>query len=212
MWRTLNERQIRESAVRDVAMRTGVSPPRARQIVQARLDMVSDSLLDASARRRFNGWLIRLELVEPFLLYRSTISDLRVEETDLRESTGDWLRWFSGLCAEMDIRPWVVYFPAAPLVQPGPWGTFEDRHYDEAPDIVGDRSVAEFLETLCLEHGIRFIDATETLKAHTDEKLFHRWDTHPTARAYQLVALEVERAMLAELVTNRDQASWRESP
>jgi hypothetical protein len=154
MWATLDEPQIRESAVRDVAMRIGVSPPRARKIVQARLDMVSDSLLDASARGRFNGWLIRMEMVEPFLLYRSTISDLRVEETDLRESTGDWLRWYSALCAELDIRPWLVYFPAAPLVQPGPWGTFEDRHYEQAPDVLGDRSVAAFLEGLCREHGI----------------------------------------------------------
>jgi hypothetical protein len=212
MFRTLDGPQIRESAVREVAMRNGVSPHRARQIVQARLDMVSDRVLDASARGRFNGGLIRMEMVEPFLLYRSTISDLRVEETDLRESTGDWLRWYSELCAELGIRPWVVYFPAAPLVHPGPWGTFEDRHYEQAPDIVGDRSIAAFLESLCREHGIRFIDATETLKAHADEKLFHRWDTHPTARAYELVALEVERAMLGEMAMNQNQASWRESP
>jgi hypothetical protein len=204
MWPTLDERRIRESAVRELAMRTGVSPPRARRIVQARLDRVSDSVLDASARGKFNGVLIQLELVHPFLLYRGIISGLRVEESDLRESTSDWLRWYSGLCAELDIRPWVLYFPAAPLVQTGPWGAYEDRYYEEAPDILGDRSIAEFLKGLCREHDIRFIDGTETLKAHSDEKLFHRWDTHPTARAYQLVALEVERAMLGVLAVNRD--------
>ena len=71
-------------------------------------------------------------------------------------------------------------------------GTFEDRHYDDAPFVLGDTSLADLLSRASKLHDVAFIDATGVLRAHRDEKLYHRWDTHPTARAYELVGGEVE--------------------
>jgi len=152
-------------------------------------------VLVAARAREFNPSMITFELREPWLLYHHTVDDLQVAPDDLRQATDEWLEWYADECREAGIRPWILYYPVAPLVISGPWGTAEDAEYTDAPDIRGDRSIVRLLGELAAQHGIGVIDATETLLAHADEKLYHRWDTHPTARAHELVAAEAARVL-----------------
>ena len=142
---------------------------------------------------------VAVESMIPFNVYRATTSDMRVPPHELRAKTATWLEWYARACREADVRPWVLYFPAPPLVAEGPWGPNEDRAYARAPGVLGDTSVRDLLAELTTALGLPFVDLTETLARHRDEDLFLRYDTHPNARAYELAAAAVTEALAPAL-------------
>ena len=69
-------------------------------------------------------------------------------------------------------------------------------------DVIGDTSARDLFAEACRGRRVRFIDAMDVLMRHRHEELYHRYDTHPTARAYELVAgvvADALRATVAEL-------------
>ena len=79
------------------------------------------------------------------------------------------------------------------------------RHhlYSKHPRVVGDTSVRDLLKRISNELAIGFIDATKILAEHKDEQIFWRYDTHPTARGYELVARVVAEKMRRVLIRSR---------
>lgn len=179
---------IRAGAVEELVKRQGLSPAAAEETVTRNLGRVAPRVLEAAKQGRFNPWLVQLDLMEPFILHRHTIRDLHSGEDELARGLDAWIAWYAETCRTRGIRAWMLYFPVPPLVAEGPFGTFEDSLYRDAPRIIGDTSVAALFAAGCARHGVRFLDASPVLRRHAGEKLYHRWDTHPTARAYALVA------------------------
>ncbi len=172
-----------------LAENRGIPRREAEEIVRDRLErQIAPEVLEASRRGEFNPTAVAINLILPFHVYRSTTSDMRLASDELRATTAAWLEWYERTCREAGVRPWVLYFPTPPLVADGPWGPYADRVYQEAPRIVGDTSVRDLLAELAAAFDVPFIDLTETLVRHRGEGLFLRYDTHPTARAYELAA------------------------
>ena len=84
----------------------------------------------------------------------------------------------------------------------GPWGPLRADLAAKAPDVRWDTSVRDVLAAVCQKRHVLFLDATPILVQHSSEKLYHRYDTHPTARAYELVA-EAVAAQLRRTLAGR---------
>ena len=96
----------------------------------------------------------------------------------------------------------MLYFPEACQISLGPWGPLRADLAAKAPDVRGDTSIRDVLAAACRKRDVLFMDATPVLVEHSGEKLYHRYDTHPTARGYELVA-EAVAAQLSQAVADR---------
>jgi hypothetical protein len=191
-WRPYEDKHT-EQAVDGVAGMHNVSSDEARRIVEERMTYIAEGLLEASRERKFNPTVIQNTLVTPFWTYECQLQDISQSIPDMRRGLRLWLKWFAAQCRRQQARAWVLYFPEASLVKEGYWGAYQDQIYSQAPNIVGDASVRDLLGRLCDNLSIGFIDTTPVLIQHSDEHLFSRYDPHPTARAYELVAQHVAR-------------------
>lgn len=193
-WPAYTER-LTERAAQVLAADKRISMRKAREIVSRRMSDVPEQVLSASRRRRFNPYLIADELAVRDLQYEVTTEDMRIPVGDLADCTHAWLDWYASTCRRLAVRPWLLFFPQPSLVSDGPWGPLRDGAYSDHPRVHKDTSVRDLLRDSCGKVSIPFIDATSILREHRDERLFFRYDTHPTARAYELVTTIVAEQM-----------------
>ena len=194
MWSPFSMENV-TSATRRLARRERISLAEARIKVSERLSRISSRVLDAAQNRRFNPSAIEVELLRPYYIYNVALEDMDVPLPELAEKIERWVDWFATACRESDIRPWIVYFPHAPQIADRPWGVMEDDMYGNRPVVTDDTGVSDLLSTISQRFGVRYIDPTASLKHQYDERLYLRYDTHPTARAYEVVAAKIAAQM-----------------
>jgi hypothetical protein len=180
--------EMTEEAVRGVAQLYNLPTEEAVKAVDERINALAAGVLGAARARKFNPTMVQNTLVLPFWTYECRVEDLSLPPETMRERMHIWLQWYGSVCRRQNARPWLLYFPEASLVSQGNWGPLRDQLYANIPNIVGDTSVRDMLNVICTELEIGFIDASAILTAHGSEKLFFRYDPHPTGRAYELVA------------------------
>ena len=166
----------------------GIELSMARAIVEQRIHDIDPYAFWASRRARYSDTMIAAALIDPLSTHRVTVAHMGTSTAALEAVADRWVGWYQTRCTAVGIRPWVLYFPEACLVSPGPWGPLKARLAANAPDLRGDTSVRDILAEVCQRRRVLFMDATPVLSQHSSDKLYHRYDTHPTARAYELVA------------------------
>ena len=198
-WNPYDQNYFGQAVTRLARLRK-LSQQKARELAEARLEQVSENVLQSSRERRFNPSLIEISLVREFATHELTTDDMEVPTYQLETATREWLTWYASTGREHGIRLWLLYYPQAPLVtRTKAWGPLNEAWYAGAPDVFGDTSVRDLFRHLCDDLKIPFIDATEILTKHAGEPLYLRYDTHPNGRAHKLVAQLVAERMRSHL-------------
>jgi hypothetical protein len=179
----------------------------ALELVRQRLSLIEPRVLEASAAGQYSPLAIAVTLADPLFFYALKVDDMRIPPEFVRAFTELWIRWYAYACSSHGVRPWLVYFPEACLVCKGLWGPLREDKYDSPPRIYGDTSARDLLQELCTRHRVRFLDAMPVLLRHNRERLYHRYDTHPTARCYGLVGEVVAAELRRDLQARRAAAS-----
>lgn len=182
-----------EQAAKQVAKREALSLRDALALVEERLAAIDPAIVEAARLREFNPDSVRQALIQPWS-YKVTVDDMEVSAEDLAWQTREWLAWFSAVTKKRGVEPWILYFPKATLVADGPWGMIEETLF-EVPDVLGDTSIRDLLREQTDAAGVPMIDGTPILKAQAGRNLFLRYDTHPTANAHRLIAVEAHRRL-----------------
>lgn len=156
--------------------------------------------VSAGFRRAVNGTVTTHNADFVFDGIRTRISTLYhpPNESDLSQSTRhliesamqDWAR----IANEQGIKPWMVFMPVKRRVL---HGLLEFR--DNTPAKVASWSPSDlpsYLERICGEHGIEFIDVTNVLSAEAQRGVLAyntMWDTHLNRHGCRLAAEEIAR-------------------
>lgn len=184
-----------------VSIREHISLPKAKQIVGERIDRISPKCLSAARKGHFNGSRISYEVIRPYTSYKCRVQDMEVTPDELVQSTKTWVRWYARTCRENKIVPFLLFFPESGLVTDAPCGPVDDDFLANRPSVSNDRSITDMLLVICREQNVIYLDCTPVLKSSSDQ-LFLRYDGHPTARAYELVARFIAEQMSKELSVN----------
>ncbi len=205
-WSKYNESSTEWAVAEITEQYEHLSERDAEQIVQKRMNEMDPQVIQAAEEGKFNPTMVSMGLGSPGRHYAiSRIQRLGIYSPDrLKRNTQEWLSWYKQTCQQLGTRPWVVYFPSAQLVSNTLHGVYPDNHpiYLKRFDVFGDTSLRDLLKEICMQLHIPFIDVTNILMKHNDEKLFLRYDTHPTARAYQLAGETVAEQMRAVLMNS----------
>ena len=172
----------------------GLERARAHNLVNQRIHDIDPKVLSASLEGKYHPLIITCALVDPGFVRRVRVTNMGVPVEALRTLTHRWVEWLEAKCAEAGIRAWLLFFPDDGLVAPAPLGPLKEEA-TSAADVIGDTSARDLFAEACQGRRVRFIDAMDVLMRHRHEKLYHRYDTHPTARAYELVAGVVADAL-----------------
>lgn len=201
------------SMTREVAFRSRVTMFRARQLVAERRQFVSLACLRAAREGRFNGARIISEVARPHAAFACRVSDMGVAEDDLRAATLAWIRWYADTCRNHQAIPILLFFPEAGLVGNSPVGPVEDEFFIDVRSVVKDHSLRDLLESTCEECNVQFLDCTPELQAYRGtERLYLRYDGHPTAAAYLLAGKYVAQSISISKVNSGTSATRDRSP
>lgn len=198
LWQPLNTRRRRE-AVRRLGRSEGITLDQAPSVLDQRLLNIDPTCRSAAMHGRFDSGRVLQTVLRPYDVYDCRLQDMPLGAQEHRAAVRTWLEWFARTCRTHQIEPWLLYFPQAALIRDAPWGPLNESMLVERPQVVGDTSIRDLIGSLCDEFDLPFVDATPVLAAHAAEKLFHRYDTHPTARAYDLVGNIVADRMRSTL-------------
>ena len=182
------------TAVHRLKTEQGLDLADACDLVNQRIQAIDSRVRAASVEGKYHSLAITCALVDPGFVRRVRTTDMGVPVEALRALTHRWVQWLEAKCAEAGSRAWLLFFPDDGLVAPAPLGPLKEEA-TSAPDVIGDTSARDLFAEACRGRRVRFIDAMDVLMRHRQEKLYHRYDTHPTARAYELVAGVVADAL-----------------
>ncbi|MSR57587.1 MAG: hypothetical protein EXS05_07935 [Planctomycetaceae bacterium] len=204
-----------EQAIEKLMAMSGVSRDEAHRLIAERISHLYPELLAAAQRGEFNPGFLGGELVRPDIHCVAELDDMLDQKAQIVAGTRHWLNWFADTCRARGIRPWLLYFPLGPLVSPGSWGVMREEFTASIPQVAGNVSIRNFVREVCADYGVAFIDATQTLRAHRHEVLYHKFDMHPTPRGYELVgrhvANEIRSTLTGEGSSSRQFAESRSS-
>lgn len=193
--------QRRDLSMVDLVMcRERVSRHRARELVEQRMTKISPACIEAARKGEFNGARIVLEVVVPHASFAARVPDMGIAADDLSSATRAWVQSYAEHCRNHQIVPLIVLFPEAGLVSDAPVGPADDEHLASHPQMTHDNSISELLASICLESNVKYFDCTPALRAYQGgERLFLRYDGHPTARAYEIAGRYVARVLSEEV-------------
>jgi lysophospholipase L1-like esterase len=185
-WTPLSK-DVRDFSLERLVWRHSVSRRKAERLWAERLSQVDPAIVAAAREGRFNSWLLGAEIVSPYSTYSCRLEDMFAEPEDLRETAHAWMSWLASTCQENGIQACVAFFPGPPLVSKGPWGPLENPPKALTQRALGDSSISDLLRQSCKAASLPYVDLTPALEGPADE-LFWRYDTHPKAKGYALVA------------------------
>lgn len=195
-WPVMTDKVILQEALDEIPHWNHLSYVKSRHYLEVHKKLVNPEVMKAVEHAGFNPYLLKTDLAKSYYTYLDTVSDMGISKNDLQECTDIWIKWYANICKKNNIRAWVLYFPLPPLVNKGKFGIYQDKFYENAPDVYGDTSVRDIIKISCEKFGVNFIDPTREFMAHGNDQMFHRWDTHPTAKGYKLVGELVSKKMM----------------
>jgi hypothetical protein len=181
--------------VDELVRRERISRMRARRLAAQRMARISRSCMQAAREGTFNPWMVVGEAVRPYYFYRCRVNDMEIEPDDLNDSTTAWVKWYAECCKSYGIIPILLFFPESGLVNDDPCGPVENEQLADRPTVSKDDSIRMMLSDICKIHNIKYIDPMPVLREHAGERLFLRYDGHPTENAHRLVGRVVAESL-----------------